>query len=106
VSDEVTNERGLERLLANVLSIGTWLGSATIAIGLILQCMNWGRAILAVTCLRMVTYGIALFIALPVLRVALMAVAFFRQRELIFSATAFAVLAVIAAAACIGMHAG
>lgn len=100
--NDVAGERGLERLLASVLSTGTWLGSAAIASGLILQCVGWGRVMSAMTCARMISLGIALFILLPVLRVVLMAVVFVRQREFVFSAVAIGVLAVIALAAFTG----
>jgi uncharacterized membrane protein len=106
MSDDVTDKRELERLLASVLSIGTWLASAAIAVGLILQCMDLRRVISALTCSRMISLGIALFIALPVLRVVLMTVAFVRRREPVFCAAALVVLTVIGAAACIGMRAG
>lgn len=106
MSDGVTTERGLERLLAGVLSIGTWLGSATIATGLVMQCMGWGRVMSTVTCARMISVGIALFILLPVLRVVLMAIAFVRQREFVFGLAAVGVLAVIGVAALIGMRVG
>ena len=44
---------------------------------------------------RIVTAGIALLIALPVLRVLLMVVVFARQRDFLFSAIAMLVLAII-----------
>ena len=44
---------------------------------------------------RIVTAGIALIIALPVLRVFLMLVVFVRERDFLFSAIAMLVLAII-----------
>ena len=46
-------------------------------------------------CTRIVTAGIALLIALPVLRVFLMLVVFVRERDFTFSAIAMLVLAII-----------
>jgi uncharacterized membrane protein len=100
------NQSSLERLLARVLSVGTWLGTAIIAAGLGLRCMAWGQVQSTQACMRMVSLGIALFILLPVLRVALMAVAFIRMRDLVFTAMATAVLVIIGLAACIGTPAG
>jgi hypothetical protein len=102
----VTDERGLERLLTTLLSNGTWLGSAVIAMGLILQCAGWGQIMSPVTCMCTVSVGIAIFIFLPVLRVVLMAFAFVRQREFVFGVIAVGVLAVIALTACVGMRVG
>jgi hypothetical protein len=99
LSTEGVDDRGLERSLARVLRAGTWLGSIAIAAGWALRCMGWGHVMSAMTCMRMVTLGIALFILLPVLRVVLMTVAFIRKRDLAFSAIAIAVLLVIALAA-------
>jgi hypothetical protein len=93
------DERGLERLLARVLRAGTWLGSIAIATGWTLRCLGWGHVMSAMTCMRTVTLGIALFVLLPVLRVVLMTVAFIRKRDLAFSTIAIAVLLVIALAA-------
>lgn len=60
----------LERRIAALLGAGTWLASLVIAGGL---------AIPAATAL--VKAGVALFIALPIARVALMLVAFLRHRD-------------------------
>ena len=100
----MTTERKLERLLASVLSAGTWLGSAVIALGLVMQCMGWGRVMSAVTCARTISVGIALFILLPILRVLLMAIAFVRVRDVMLSVMAMTVLAVIGVAAFMGMR--
>jgi uncharacterized membrane protein len=79
----------LEGVLANVLQYGTWLASAAIVAGLAL----------ALTGSRMgthdITIGIALFILLPVLRVAVMLVVFLRERDYRFSAIAATVLTII-----------
>jgi len=104
MSKDLVSDRALERLLARVLSMGTWLGSAAIAIGLVMQCMGWGRVMSTVTCVRTISIGIALFIFLPILRVLLMAIAFVRVRDVMFSVMAVVVLAVIGMAAFMGIR--
>jgi uncharacterized membrane protein len=106
MSEDLVSERGLERLLAYVLSVGTWLGSAAIAIGLVMQCMGWGRIMSTMTCVRTISVGIAFFIFLPILRVLLMAIAFVRARDVKLGVITIAVLAVIAVAAFTGMRIG
>ena len=78
----------LEGVLAHLLDKGTWLASAVIAVGLILPLfgapgVSWVRV------------GIALFIALPVLRLVVMWVVFWRERDYRFSAIALFVLLII-----------
>jgi len=87
VSTDLARRRGLDQLLAKVLQRGTWLGSSVIALGLALPMAGWSGGI--------VTAGIALLIALPVLRVFLMLVVFVRERDFLFSAIAMLVLAII-----------
>ena len=99
MTTEDIGDRGLEQLLARVLRAGTWLGSMAIATGWGLRCVGWGHVMSAMTCMRMVTLGIAFFVLLPVLRVVLMAVAFIRKRDVAFSGIAMGVLFVIALAA-------
>jgi uncharacterized membrane protein len=86
----------LEGVLANVLQYGTWVASATIVAGLAL----------ALTGSRMgvqgITIGIALFIMLPVLRVAVMLAVFLLERDYRFSAIAATVLTII----CVGFALG
>lgn len=79
--------RPFERRVAALLETGTWAACGAIFVGLL-----WPPAHL------LVTAGIALFIALPVLRVAAMLVEFVRQRDLRMSAIAALVLMVIALA--------
>ena len=54
-------------------------------------------------CTRIVAAGIALLIALPVLRVFLMLVVFVRERDFLFSAIAMLVLAIILLGSVLGM---
>ena len=92
----------LERRLAGMLHLGTWLGSAVIAVGLVLalapEAGGSGTALMAA--------GIALFILLPVARVALMAMTFLRQGDYCFGAIALLVLAIIALGVVVGIFAG
>jgi uncharacterized membrane protein len=55
------------------------------------------------TCTRIVTAGIALLIVLPVLRVFLMLVVFVRERDVLFSAIAMLVLAIIVLGSVVGV---
>ena len=79
--------RAFEKRVAAMLEGGTWGACAAILVGLV-----WPPARV------LVTAGIALFIALPVLRVAAMLVEFVRLRDLRMSAVAGLVLAIIALA--------
>jgi uncharacterized membrane protein len=106
MSNDITSERVLERILADLLSTGAWLGSAAIATGLILRCMGWRKVMSPLTCMHTISVGIALFIFLPILRVLLMAVALVRMRDVMLSVLAIVVLAVIGAAAFMGMRIG
>ena len=74
----------LERRVAFVLGAGTWLASGVIAVGLALPS---GAPI--------VNAGVALLIALPVVRVVLMLVEFLRRRDYRIASISAAVLAVI-----------
>ena len=90
----------LERLLAVLLHYGTWLASAVIAVGL--AAAPLGRSAGA----SIVTAGIALFILLPVSRVALMLAVFLRRGDYRFAAISALVLAVIAAGVALGAVSG
>jgi len=76
--------RALELRIAALLHVGTCVASAMIGIGLVLP---FGA--------RIVTAGIALFIALPVLRVFTMTVDFLRRGDYPIALVAALVLAVI-----------
>jgi uncharacterized membrane protein len=84
----------LENLLAKLLSRGTWLASGVIALGLAVGSFRHD--------LRIAAAGIALFIALPVARVATMLVVFLRRRDYRFSALAALVLTIIALGIALG----
>lgn len=93
------NRRGpvgdLEQRLATTLSLGTWLASAVIALGLLLPSLLQQSA-------RIVTLGLVLLILLPVLRVMLMMVAFLRTRDFPLIGVAVLVLAIIGLSVAIG----
>jgi hypothetical protein len=82
----------LERRLARTLGLGTWIGSTVIAVGFLASLrLPIGGAIEMA--------GVAIFIALPVLRLALMLATFARRQEWAFAATAALVLLIIAISA-------
>lgn len=72
-----------ERTVAALLWWGTWIASAVIAVGLLLEAFNTpGLAIMKI--------GIGLVILLPITRVIVMAVQYGKQREI-----RYAVLSVV-----------
>jgi hypothetical protein len=95
---------GLERLLAGVLHRGTWLATCVVAVGLALPLIGWLGAppAIAIMSARIVTAGIALFILMPILRVLLMLIVFFREGDYRFAAIATLVLVVIVLGAALG----
>jgi uncharacterized membrane protein len=92
----------LERRLAQILSYGTWLASGVIAAGLTLAATAWPGIGRFSGGMPLVTAGIALFILLPVVRVALMLVFFLRDRDYVFSAAAALVLLIMAIGCVLG----
>jgi uncharacterized membrane protein len=91
----------LEPLLARTLTLGTWLASAIILLGLGLTLISGGAA--GVT---LVTAGIAIFLLLPVLRVLLMLIVFVGEGDFRYGAIAALVLAIIALGAALGLRMG
>jgi len=94
--------RGLDQLLARVLQRGTWLGSCVIASGLVLTLAGGSVVSSRIQGARIINVGIAMLIALPVLRVLLMAIVFFRGRDFRLSVIATLVLAIIALGCIVG----
>jgi uncharacterized membrane protein len=90
MSEAALRPARLERQLAAMLSYGTWLASAVIAIGLALTLIGWPGGAGDI-----VTTGIALFILLPVSRVILMLIVFLHERDYRFGAVAALVLAIM-----------
>ena len=79
---------GLETLLAAWLRYGTWIASVLTAAGLAIAMLHPARV-------DVVMAGIAVFIFLPVSRVAVMLIYFARERDYRFAGIAGVVLAVI-----------
>ncbi len=88
----------LERRVASLLHVGTWLASAVIAVGLLLPAGGGpvgepGRG--SPNPSGVVMAGIALFVALPIARVTVMLVHFLRRRDYRIASIAALVLTVI-----------
>jgi uncharacterized protein DUF1634 len=103
VSSDLAGRPELNQILAKVLHRGTWLGWSVIALGLVLPIAGWSGASSTMVCTRIVTAGIVLLIALPVLRVFVMLAVFVRERDFLFSAIAMLVLAIILLGSVLGM---
>ncbi len=88
----------LERLLAGLLNVGSWVASTVIGLGLALALIDSQSGT------HIVKLGIALFILLPSLRVLLMLVLFLRERDYRYSMIAALVLAIILLAFVIGVR--
>lgn len=84
-----------ERTIGLLLEYGTWLAAAVIGCGLIVG-HPAGPTI--------VTAGIALFILLPIARVATMAVLFLRERDYLYAAISALVLAIIGTGILVGIR--
>jgi uncharacterized membrane protein len=93
VSTEDGRDTKLERQLAIVLRVGAWSASAVVATGLVLP-----------STARAVTVGIALFIALPIVCVALMLLGFLRRSDYRIAVIAALVLTVIVLGFVLGMR--
>lgn len=99
----------LERLLAKVLQYGTWTASAIIGLGLALALLD-SHAVAhsggVFSGMRIVSIGIVLFILLPAIRVLLMLIVFWRERDYRFSAIAALVLIILILGFVVGMRTG
>jgi hypothetical protein len=83
----------LERRVARLLDVGTWIASAVVALGLALP-----------SGARVVILGLALFVALPAASVAVMLYGFLRLREYRIALIAALVLAILVAGLALGAH--
>ncbi|WP_223645741.1 DUF1634 domain-containing protein [Corallococcus sp. EGB] len=94
-----------EQGIAGLLWGGTWLASALIAAGLALGATHdfWSSLAPGLSGYDVMKAGVALFIILPVARVALMLVMSLRERDYIYTAISVFVLAVITAAVMVGL---
>jgi len=100
---DIARHPRLEALLARLLDQGTWVACLVIGAGIV--------AILSGTAgpagSRIVQAGVAVFIALPILRVLTMVIVFVKERDFVFGAIATFVLMVIVLGAVISMeHSG
>ncbi len=95
----VDNVERRDQIVAGLLWYGTWLASALIAAGIVLMEVDSAPAFLTLRLsgYGLVTAGIAVFILLPIARVALMIAVFLRARDYAYAAIAAFVLAIIAA---------
>ncbi len=88
-----------DQIIAALLWYGTWFASALIAAGILLTAFKPFSFSMVIP-LRgdtLVKAGIAVFILLPVARVALMLTIFLRERDYLYAVIAAIVLAIIAA---------
>jgi hypothetical protein len=94
-----------DQIIAGLLWYGTWAASAVIAVGMALGLSQQATPTLlpGLSGVAVVTAGIALFILLPVARVALMLLIFLRERDYAYTAIAALVLAIIAAGVVAGL---
>jgi len=95
-----------DRGIAALLWYGTWAASACIAIGMALGLVpsSGGGQGMGLYGYRFVQAGVALFILLPVARVALMLAIFLRERDYAYTAISALVLLIIAAGVVSGLH--
>jgi len=97
-----------DRVIAGLLGYGTWLGSVLIAAGLLLTAIGPLPPLPALLALPLNGYdamkaGVAVFIFLPVARVALMLTIFLHERDYLYTLIAAVVLAIIAAGVIVEM---
>ncbi|HEY9271331.1 DUF1634 domain-containing protein [Achromobacter sp.] len=91
-----------DRVIAGLLWYGTWLASALIAAGMALDFLPQAQA--GLCGLELVRAGVALFILLPIARVALMLAIFLRERDYAYTAISALVLLIIAAGVVSGLR--
>src|SRR3546814_20927614 len=94
------------RCLALVLRCGSWLASGGVALGPALVRAGWCGPVhrAGLSCIDIITAGIVLLILLPAFRVALMLIAFLRDRDYRFAVIAALVLIIIFAGFVLGMR--
>lgn len=93
-----------DRVIAGLLWYGTWIASAVIAAGMALDALQrFGYPLVPDAGGHgVVKAGVALFILLPVARVALMLSIFLRERDYAYTLISALVLAIIAAGIVVG----
>jgi uncharacterized membrane protein len=98
MSEYLGTGAGQERAIAKLLHYGTGLAAFIIAAGLILQWLHPPtKATFGLAGDGLMKAGVALFILLPVSRVALMLIQFVRARDTAYVAISALVLAIIGA---------
>jgi uncharacterized membrane protein len=85
----------LNEIVAALLRYGTWCASVLIACGMILEARHLAAG-------PLVRAGVALFILLPVARLALMLAIFLRERDYVYALISALVLSIIAAGVAVG----
>ncbi|WP_447921620.1 DUF1634 domain-containing protein [Achromobacter aegrifaciens] len=90
-----------DRIIAGLLWYGTWIASALIAAGMALDLIAPDAALRGH---ELVKVGVALFILLPVARVALMLAIFLRERDYAYTGISALVLLIIAAGVVSGLR--
>ncbi|HEY2686014.1 MAG TPA: DUF1634 domain-containing protein [Steroidobacteraceae bacterium] len=95
--------RPMESQLAHLLDYGTWIGTLLIAVGLVWPAagLNFGPRPMP-----LVTLGVIVLIALPVIRVLVMLWNFVRTHERRFALLALLVLVIVAIGLAIGIAEG
>jgi uncharacterized membrane protein len=91
----------LNNHLARLLGLGSWLSCGVIAVGVVLPILGIGARLGAAA--HMASIGVALLIALPTLRVAMMGVWFLLHRDFDFALMSSVVLAIIAISTLLGI---
>lgn len=88
-----------EQIIAGLLWHGTWIASAVIAAGMVVGGLPkpGGPLVFNLSGYDVVKAGVALFILLPVARVALMLAIFLRERDHVYAMISALVLLIIAA---------
>ena len=99
------NDERHEQIIAALLWYGTWLASAVIAAGMALGALPQLEDSLGfgLSGHDIVKAGVALFILLPVARVALMLAIFLRERDYVYTMISALVLAIIGTGILIGL---
>ncbi|MEZ5784454.1 MAG: DUF1634 domain-containing protein [Rhizobiaceae bacterium] len=93
------NSEHRDQIIARLLWYGTWFASALIAAGMLLMALEPFQVspAFSLSGYDVTKIGVAVFILLPVARVALMLAIFLRERDYAYTAIAALVLAIIAA---------
>lgn len=99
------NDEAREQIIAGLLWYGTWIASALVAAGIVVRALQPPDHpfLSGLNGLTVMKAGVALFIVLPVARVALMLVIFLREHDYLYTAISALVLAIIAAGVLVGL---